>query len=183
MDEFLFFLKINRAQKKEFIRTCTRKEWKEEKKTDVGWFEQTWNSMRKAGKDFLAPSCMEGPCSLTHNVDLHPLSDEKEWVGDWGIDWLVYANVFLISRSFSVKQQRQRRRKFKKKKKCHVLFTRLRGPRILPTTIFKKIQWQFCQLWLIGKKMFTIYSPYIPHLDIWLFNGLQFDSVLIQVGE
>lgn len=117
MDEFLFFLKINRAQKKEFIRTCTRKEWKEEKKTDVGWFEQTWNSMRKAGKDFLAPSCMEGPCSLTHNVDLHPLSDEKEWVGDWGIDWLVYANVFLISRSFPVKQQRQRRRKFKKKKK------------------------------------------------------------------
>lgn len=78
---------------------------------DMGWFEETQHSMRKAGKDFLAPSCTEGPCSLTYNVDLHPLSDEKEWAGDWGIDWLVYVNVFLISRSFPIKQQWQRKGK------------------------------------------------------------------------
>lgn len=71
--------------------------------------------MRKAGMDFLAPNRTEGPCSLTYKADLHPLSDEKEWAGDWGIDWLVYANVFLISWSFPVKQQCKQQGRFKKK--------------------------------------------------------------------
>lgn len=76
MDEFLFYKKISKVQRRNASENAP--EWSEKKnKMDVVWFEQAQNSMRKAGKDFLAPSCMEGPCSLTYNVDLHLLSDER----------------------------------------------------------------------------------------------------------
>lgn len=98
---FSISLKINKAQKEEFIRTCTRNEWKEEgKKKGRGMIWADTAQREKGKRGFFGIKLHGETLPLKHNVDLHPLSDDKEWAGNRGIDWLVYANVFLISWSF-----------------------------------------------------------------------------------
>lgn len=148
---FFFFSSENKSSsKKESSRTCTRMELKERM-----WDDLSRHSMRKAGTDFLAPNRTEGPCSLAYKADLHPLSDEKEWAGDWGIDWLGYANVFLISWSFPVKQQCVRNN-------CIFYLLACKVPGCFPALFSKgfgdnsaSCDWQ-------KKKRLAIYSPYIP---------------------